>query len=97
MSTFLHKQLQASKGGLHQSAGTITALQAQLDQELARKSALINRWSEGALHEVDLTEEDYFTMLAALNRKISSLKFDRSKLTKENLAPLWKTVAEIAA
>ncbi|MGW8969938.1 recombinase family protein [Streptomyces platensis] len=74
MNAFLHKQLQTSKTGLDQSAGTITALQARLDQELARKGELIHRWSEGSLHEVDLIEEDYFTMLAALNRKVSSLR-----------------------
>ncbi|MFH8634892.1 recombinase family protein [Streptomyces lydicus] len=74
MNAFLRDQLQASKTGLDQSAGTITALQARLDQELARKSELIHRWSEGSLHQVNLTEEDYFTMLAALNRKISTLR-----------------------
>ncbi|TJZ59145.1 hypothetical protein FCH28_03245 [Streptomyces piniterrae] len=73
-NAFLRKQLQASKDGLDQSAGTITALQARLDQELTRKSELIHRWSEGSLHEAELTEEDYFTMLAALNRKISSFR-----------------------
>ncbi|MFG2532048.1 recombinase family protein [Streptomyces sp. NPDC048516] len=73
--SFLNKQLQTSKTGLDQSAGTIAALQARLDQELARKSELIHRWSnERALHEVDLSEGDYFTMLAALNRKISRLR-----------------------
>ncbi|WP_373304885.1 zinc ribbon domain-containing protein [Streptomyces noursei] len=74
LSAFLCKQLQASRTGLDQSAGTITALRARLDQNLARKSELIHRWSEGSLHEVDLSEEDYFTMLSALNRKISSCR-----------------------
>ncbi|WP_260640485.1 recombinase family protein [Streptomyces angustmyceticus] len=74
MNAFLRKQLQTSKTGLDQSADTIAALQARLDQELARKSELIHRWTEGSLHEANLTEEDYFTMLAALNRKISTLR-----------------------
>ncbi|MFJ9855147.1 zinc ribbon domain-containing protein [Streptomyces sp. NPDC101150] len=47
MSAFLRKQLHASKAGFNQSAETITALQARLDQELARKSELIHRCSEG--------------------------------------------------
>ncbi|MGD3108898.1 hypothetical protein [Streptomyces sp. YGL11-2] len=44
----------------------------RLDQELTRKSDLIRRWSEGTLQDINVTEADYFTMLAALNRKISA-------------------------
>ncbi|ARF53179.1 recombinase family protein [Streptomyces gilvosporeus] len=72
MTAFLRNQLQAAKSDHVESSDTITALQARLDQDLSRKSALIHRWSEGSLHEVGLTEEDYFTMLATLNRKIST-------------------------
>ncbi|WP_198535082.1 recombinase family protein [Streptomyces natalensis] len=72
MATFLRKQLQAAKTDQVESSGAITALQARLDQDLSRKSELIHQWSEGSLHEAGLTEEDYFTMLATLNRKIST-------------------------
>ncbi|MGW2413126.1 zinc ribbon domain-containing protein [Streptomyces tubercidicus] len=88
MNAFLHKQLRTSQTGLDQSAGTITALQARWDQELARKSELIHRWSEGSLLEVDLIEEDYFAMLAALNRKVSSLRESIASL-KGTPPPRW--------
>ncbi|MFB6603549.1 recombinase family protein [Streptomyces noursei] len=71
MTAFLHKQLDCAKTELNQSAANVADLQAQLDQALSRKSDLIRRWSEGALQKIDVAEEDYFTMLAALNRKIS--------------------------
>ncbi|PJN35641.1 hypothetical protein CG747_38200 [Streptomyces sp. CB02959] len=93
MSTFLHRQLQASKIGADQSDGAITNLQARLDQELARKGELIHRWSEDSLHEVDLTEEDYFTMLSALNRKISS--FRESIAGLEGAPPTSVTLEEL--
>lgn len=81
MNAFLRKQLHASKAGWNQSAETITALQSRLDQELARKSEFIHRWSEESLREAELTEEDYFAMPAALNRKISP---------SGNRSPAWK-------
>jgi hypothetical protein len=71
MTVCLRNQLECAKTELNQSASNIADLQAQLDRELARKGDLIRHWSEGTLQKIELTEEEYFTTLAAINRKIS--------------------------
>ncbi|MFC6064116.1 recombinase family protein [Streptomyces ochraceiscleroticus] len=67
ISAFLRKQLRTAADNQESAADAITALQARVDQDLARKSDLIQRWSSGTLHETGLSEEDYFAMLSGLN------------------------------
>lgn len=55
-------------------SGDPVELHQKLAAELDRKRDLIGRWSAGSLEETGLTEEDYFTMLVALNRKVSRLQ-----------------------
>ncbi|MFJ9614072.1 recombinase family protein [Streptomyces noursei] len=71
MTAFLRNQLKLAKTDLRRSSANIAALQAQLEDKLTQKADLIRRWSEGTLQAINLTEEDYFEMLAAINRKIS--------------------------
>ncbi|MDF3291875.1 recombinase family protein [Streptomyces silvisoli] len=74
MEVFLLNLLTSCEGDQPDAPAKLTALVAQLDQNLARKQDLINRWSAGTLDQVGLTEEDYFAMLANLNRKIQNLR-----------------------
>lgn len=53
---------------------TITGLRATLETELARKEKLLGRWTSGSLAEAGLTEDDFFQLIAAINRKVSGLQ-----------------------
>ncbi|WUH95309.1 recombinase family protein [Streptomyces sp. NBC_00433] len=55
-------------------ADILTDLQATLAGELTRKQNLVDRWTTGNLAETGLTEEDFFHLVAAINRKISGLQ-----------------------
>ncbi|MHA6757850.1 recombinase family protein [Streptacidiphilus sp. PAMC 29251] len=54
----------------------IQALNITLEEESTRKHELIRRWTEGALADVGLAEDDYFQMLGGVNRKISALRVE---------------------
>lgn len=69
---FLVKQFQAADLPAGPGGHPID-VQKQLAAEIDRKRTLISQWSAGTLADAGLEDEDYFAMLAALNRKISRL------------------------
>ncbi|GAA1708671.1 recombinase family protein [Streptomyces yatensis] len=74
MIAFLEKAMNTA---LEDELGTpeqLTTLRATLEHESTRKQNLLRRWTEGALNDTELTEEDFFAMLSGLNKKISRLR-----------------------
>ncbi|MEU6172706.1 recombinase family protein [Streptantibioticus parmotrematis] len=74
MMAFLTKLLSTPMADSSAAPEQLTTLRAEVERETARKQDLVRRWTEGTLQEAGLTEEDFFQLVANLNKKISRLR-----------------------
>ncbi|WP_055587300.1 recombinase family protein [Peterkaempfera griseoplana] len=92
MEAFLTRMLTAATSPQsEESEEQRRSLQARLEKELTRKQDLLNRWTAGTLQDIGVGDEDYFTLLAGLTRKIARL---REAVTATDRSPSRATPAQ---